>query len=45
MKTRDLPIAASLCIGLHGDGNGVTLEECAVRLAKTGTLLVIKCQY
>ena len=45
MKTKDLPIAASLCIGLHGDGNGVNLKECAVRLAKTGSLLVIKYQY
>ena len=36
MKTSRLPVAVTLCIGKLGDYNDVSLEECSIRLAKTG---------
>uniref|UniRef100_A0A0P4WEI3 Hcy-binding domain-containing protein n=1 Tax=Scylla olivacea TaxID=85551 RepID=A0A0P4WEI3_SCYOL len=31
-----LPVVASMCIGPEGDLHGITVEECAVRMAKAG---------
>lgn len=36
LKQVNTPIAATISIGPHGDANGVSVEECAVRLAKAG---------
>ena len=36
MKRLNKPIASTLCIDKQGDQNGVSLQECAVRLAKAG---------
>lgn len=37
LKTTELPVAATLCIGPEGDLNKVSPGECAVRLVKAGT--------
>ena len=34
------PVAATICIGPNGDVDGVSLGECAVRMAKAGADLV-----
>lgn len=38
LKTSSKPVAATLCISPYGDRAGVPPGECAVRLAKAGTL-------
>ncbi|XP_076805298.1 betaine--homocysteine S-methyltransferase 1-like [Clavelina lepadiformis] len=46
MKTAKKPIAATLRIGPLGDKNGVSVEKCAIRMAKAGADLVgINCLY
>ncbi len=32
----NLPVAATLCIGVQGDHGGVPADECAVKMAKAG---------
>ena len=39
LKETGKPVMANLCITSTSDDNGVPTEECAVRLAKAGTLL------
>ena len=34
------PVAATICIGPNGDVDGVSLGECAVRMAKAGADLI-----
>ena len=38
MKSTGKPAAITMCIGPAGDGNRVLPGECAVRLAKAGTV-------
>lgn len=38
LKQLNAPIAATLCIGHHGDTNDVSVGQCAVRLTKAGTV-------
>jgi len=46
MKKAKKPIAAAMRIGPLGDHNGVSVEECAVRMAKAGAHIVgINCCY
>ncbi|KAJ8339298.1 hypothetical protein SKAU_G00360840 [Synaphobranchus kaupii] len=46
LKTSGKPVAASLCIGLDGDLNGVSPGDCAVRLVKAGAQIVgINCHF
>ncbi|KAK8404743.1 hypothetical protein O3P69_007766 [Scylla paramamosain] len=41
-----LPVVASMCIGPEGDLHGITVEECAVRMAKAGAHVVgINCHF
>lgn len=40
VKTYGKPVAATLCVGAKGDEDGVSLAECAVRMAKAGADLV-----
>nr|XP_026690795.1 betaine--homocysteine S-methyltransferase 1-like [Ciona intestinalis] len=40
MKKAKMPIACTMRIGALGDLNGVSVEECAVRMAKTGADLI-----
>ncbi|XP_057303739.1 betaine--homocysteine S-methyltransferase 1-like [Hydractinia symbiolongicarpus] len=40
MKSTGAPVAISLCIGPLGDCNGVSVEECGIRLAKTGADII-----
>lgn len=40
VKTLGKPIAATMCISPKGDGNGVPLGECGIRMAKAGADLV-----
>ena len=40
VKTYGKPIAATICIGPNGDEDGVSVDECAVRMAKAGADLV-----
>lgn len=35
-KSSQLPIVASMCIGTMGDFNSVSVEQCAIRMAKAG---------
>lgn len=35
-RATNLPIVASMCIGPEGDLHGVSVKECAVRMAKAG---------
>ncbi len=40
------PVAATMCIGKFGDGDGVSTGECAVRMAKAGADLVgVNCLF
>ncbi len=42
----DLPVAATMCIGPQGDGDGVTAGECAVRMARAGAkILGVNCLF
>lgn len=36
LTATEKPVAATLCIGPEGDLNGVSPEECGVRLVKAG---------
>ncbi|XP_002131974.2 betaine--homocysteine S-methyltransferase 1-like [Ciona intestinalis] len=46
IKKAKMPIACSMRIGPLGDSNGVSVEECAVRMAKTGADLIgINCLF
>uniref|UniRef100_H2ZFT2 Hcy-binding domain-containing protein n=1 Tax=Ciona savignyi TaxID=51511 RepID=H2ZFT2_CIOSA len=46
MKRSKMPIACTMRIGPLGDSNGVSVEECAVRMARTGADLIgINCMY
>uniref|UniRef100_H2YEI3 Hcy-binding domain-containing protein n=1 Tax=Ciona savignyi TaxID=51511 RepID=H2YEI3_CIOSA len=46
MKRSKMPIACTMRIGPLGDSNGVSVEECAVRMARTGADLIgINCLY
>uniref|UniRef100_F7AUB9 Hcy-binding domain-containing protein n=1 Tax=Ciona intestinalis TaxID=7719 RepID=F7AUB9_CIOIN len=46
MKKAKLPIACTMKLGPIGDLNGVSVEECAVRMAKTGAVLIgINCLF
>ena len=38
LKSTDKPSAITLCIGPHGDRKNVSAGECAVRLARAGTV-------
>lgn len=40
MKSTGAPVAISLCIGPLGDCNGVSVEECGIRLAKKGADII-----
>ena len=40
VKTYGKPVAATICIGPSGDEDGVSLGECAVRMARAGADLV-----
>ena len=35
-----LDVGSTMCIGPDGDLHGVTTSECAVRMAKAGTMLI-----
>ncbi len=40
------PVAATMCIGPNGDEDGISLAECAVRMAKAGAHLIgINCLF
>ncbi len=42
----DRPVAATMCMGPNGDGDGNSPGECAVRLAKAGAQLIgVNCLY
>ncbi|XP_055729967.1 betaine--homocysteine S-methyltransferase 1-like [Salvelinus fontinalis] len=46
LKTSGKPVCASLCIGPDGDLNGVSPEDCAVKLVKAGANIVgINCHF
>ncbi|XP_066917958.1 betaine--homocysteine S-methyltransferase 1-like [Clytia hemisphaerica] len=46
MKTLNKPIASTLCIDQQGDQNGISLQECALRLAKAGADIIgVNCRY
>lgn len=46
MKKANKPIGATMRIGPMGDHNGVSVEECAVRMAKAGADIIgINCLY
>lgn len=46
MKKANKPIACTMRIGEHGDENGVSVEECALRMARTGADIIgINCMY
>lgn len=38
-KETNLPVAATMCIGSEGDLHDVAAGDCAVRMAKAGTLI------
>ena len=40
MKRTKLPMCATMRIGPRGDLNGVSVEECAIRMAKAGAQVV-----
>ncbi|XP_057311420.1 betaine--homocysteine S-methyltransferase 1-like isoform X2 [Hydractinia symbiolongicarpus] len=40
MKRTGMPVAISLCIGPLGDFNDITVEECGIRLARTGADII-----
>ena len=40
MKRTKLPMCATMRIGPRGDLNGVSVEECAIRMAKAGADVV-----
>nr|XP_039248436.1 betaine--homocysteine S-methyltransferase 1-like [Styela clava] len=40
LKKHNKPVAVSMRLGLHGDTNGVSVEECAIRMAKTGADII-----
>jgi len=42
----NLPVAATMCMGPCGDENGVSVKECAVRMARAGAELVgVNCLF
>lgn len=42
----DKPVAATMCIGPTGDGNGVSPGECAVRMARAGAPIIgVNCLF
>lgn len=43
LKTSGKPVGATLCISPHGDRSGLPPGECAVRLVKAGTLVLMHC--
>nr|XP_026689557.1 betaine--homocysteine S-methyltransferase 1-like isoform X2 [Ciona intestinalis] len=46
LKRGNLPVACTMRIGPTGDLNGVSVEECAIRMAKTGADIIgINCLY
>uniref|UniRef100_UPI003AAFF151 betaine--homocysteine S-methyltransferase 1 isoform X1 n=1 Tax=Centroberyx gerrardi TaxID=166262 RepID=UPI003AAFF151 len=46
LKTTNMPVAATLCIGPEGDLNGVSPGDCAVRLVKAGAQIVgVNCHF
>ncbi|XP_039250949.2 betaine--homocysteine S-methyltransferase 1-like [Styela clava] len=46
MKKLNKPIALCMRVGLMGDVNGVSPEECAIRMAKTGAEIIgTNCSY
>jgi len=46
MKRAGKPMAATMRIGPLGDSNGVSVEECAVRMARTGAQIIgLNCLY
>lgn len=38
-KETNLPVAATMCIGSEGDLHDVAAGDCAVRMAKAGTII------
>ena len=40
VRSKNKPVAATMCVGPKGDVDGVSLGECAVRMAKAGADLV-----
>lgn len=40
MKKLNIPISLSMRLGPGGDEKGVSVEECAVRMAKTGADII-----
>jgi betaine-homocysteine S-methyltransferase len=46
MKKSGLPVAMTMCIGPAGDFKGVPIEECGVRLARTGADIIgVNCRF
>lgn len=46
IKRANKPIAATMRIGPMGDSDGVSVEECAVRMARTGAQIIgLNCLY
>ena len=45
MKRTKLPVCASMCIGPTGDGRGISVEECALRMARAGADVIGKCYF
>jgi len=45
-KSANKPIGATMCIGPLGDYSGVSVEECAIRMAKAGADIIgINCMF
>lgn len=46
MKKTNLPVAITMCIGPLGDFKNVSVEECAVRMAKAGADIIgVNCRF
>jgi len=46
IKQSGVPVAATMCIGPDGDVNGVTTEECALRMARAGADVIgMNCHF
>lgn len=43
MKKLNIPVSLSMRLGPGGDEKGVSVEECAVRMAKTGADMIGLC--
>ncbi|XP_057303573.1 betaine--homocysteine S-methyltransferase 1-like [Hydractinia symbiolongicarpus] len=46
MQETGLPVAISMCIGPLGDHNNISIEECGIRLAKSGADIIgLNCRF